>query len=73
MCRIASPGRSVSIGYAASAFRTAAYGCWPVRHTPSDVLYAGVHTRDERIHVDDLGYALEFTLHACRAVGAMTR
>jgi acetylornithine deacetylase/succinyl-diaminopimelate desuccinylase-like protein len=54
------------------AFGTAAYGFWPVRHTPSDVLYAGVHNRDERIHVDDLGYALDFTLHACRAVGAMT-
>jgi acetylornithine deacetylase/succinyl-diaminopimelate desuccinylase-like protein len=56
-----------------SAFGTAAYGFWPVRHTPSDVLYGGVHNRDERLHVDDLGYALEFTLHACRAVGAMTR
>ncbi|MDX6522264.1 MAG: hypothetical protein QOJ31_578 [Gaiellales bacterium] len=56
-----------------SAFGTAAYGFWPVKHTPSDVIYAGVHNRDERIHVDDLGYALEFTLHACRAVGAMTR
>jgi acetylornithine deacetylase/succinyl-diaminopimelate desuccinylase-like protein len=56
-----------------SAFGTAAYGFWPVRHTPPEVIYAGVHNRDERIHVDDLGYALEFTLHACRAVGAMTR
>ena len=56
-----------------SAFGTTAYGFWPVRHTPSDVLYSGVHNRDERIHVDDLGYALDFTLHACRAVGAMTR
>ncbi|MDX6548115.1 MAG: hypothetical protein QOG33_1665 [Gaiellales bacterium] len=56
-----------------TAFGTAAYGFWPVRHTPIDVIYAGVHNRDERIHVDDLGYALEFTLHACRAVGAMTR
>jgi acetylornithine deacetylase/succinyl-diaminopimelate desuccinylase-like protein len=55
------------------AFGTTAYGFWPVRHTPNDVLYSGVHNRDERIHVDDLGYGLEFTLHACRAVGAMTR
>jgi acetylornithine deacetylase/succinyl-diaminopimelate desuccinylase-like protein len=54
------------------AFGTTAYGFWPVRHTPTEVLYAGVHNRDERIHVDDLGYALDFTLHACRAVGAMT-
>ena len=54
------------------AFGTVAYGFWPVRHTPSDVLFAGVHNRDERIHVDDLGYGLEFTLYACRAVGALT-
>jgi acetylornithine deacetylase/succinyl-diaminopimelate desuccinylase-like protein len=54
------------------AFGTTAYGFWPVRHTPSDVLFSGVHNRDERIHVDDLGYGLAFTLHACRAVGALT-
>ena len=55
------------------AFGTAAYGFWPVRHTPTDVLYAGVHNRDERIHVDDLAYGLDFTLHACRRVGELTR
>ena len=55
------------------AFGTAAYGMWPVRHTPLDVIYNGMHNRDERIHVDDLAYGLDFTLHACRAVGALTR
>ena len=36
------------------------------------LLFGGVHNRDERIHIDDLGYGLEFTLYACRAVGALT-
>jgi acetylornithine deacetylase/succinyl-diaminopimelate desuccinylase-like protein len=54
-------------------FGTTAYGLWPVRTTPSDVLFAGVHNRDERIHVDDLAYALDFTLHVCRELGALTR
>ena len=55
------------------AFGTVAYGLWPVRTTPSDVLSSGVHNRDERIHVDDLAYGLDFTLHTCRRVGALTR
>jgi acetylornithine deacetylase/succinyl-diaminopimelate desuccinylase-like protein len=54
-------------------FGTVAYGLWPVRTTPSEVLFSGVHNRDERIHVDDLAYGLDFTLHACREVGALTR
>ena len=54
-------------------FGTVAYGLWPVRTTPSDVLSSGIHNRDERIHVDDLAYGLDFTLHACRRVGALTR
>jgi acetylornithine deacetylase/succinyl-diaminopimelate desuccinylase-like protein len=54
-------------------FGTVAYGLWPVRTTPSDVLSAGIHNRDERIHVDDLAYGLDFTLHACRRVGELTR
>ena len=31
-------------------FGTVAYGFWPSRHTPLEVLHAGVHNRDERIH-----------------------
>jgi acetylornithine deacetylase/succinyl-diaminopimelate desuccinylase-like protein len=54
------------------AFGTAAYGLWPCRHTPSEVLSSGIHNRDERLHVDDLAYGLDFTLHVCREVGALT-
>jgi acetylornithine deacetylase/succinyl-diaminopimelate desuccinylase-like protein len=55
------------------SFGTAAYGLWPCRHTPSEVLSSGIHNRDERLHVDDLAYGLDFTLHVCREVGALTR
>ncbi|HTE59219.1 MAG TPA: hypothetical protein VK631_02655 [Solirubrobacteraceae bacterium] len=34
------------------------------------MLHAGVHNRDERIHVDDVAYATRFLLHAARAIGA---
>ena len=37
------------------AFGTVAYGVWPVRTHPYEVVAAGVHGADERIHVDDLG------------------
>jgi acetylornithine deacetylase/succinyl-diaminopimelate desuccinylase-like protein len=53
------------------AFGTVAYGFWPSRHTPIDILHSGPHNRDERIHVDDLGYALEFHLEAARAIGRL--
>ena len=32
-----------------------------------------VRPRVERLHVDDLAYGLDFTLHVCREVGALTR
>jgi acetylornithine deacetylase/succinyl-diaminopimelate desuccinylase-like protein len=68
---------SLSTGFTDShflrdAFGTHAYGLWPCRSTPSEVLFAGVHNRDERIHVDDLAYGLEFTLHTCRRMGELT-
>jgi acetylornithine deacetylase/succinyl-diaminopimelate desuccinylase-like protein len=53
------------------AFGTVAYGIWPVRSTPYDVVASGVHGTDERIHVDDLGYATRFHIEACRAIGAL--
>jgi acetylornithine deacetylase/succinyl-diaminopimelate desuccinylase-like protein len=56
-----------------AAFGSIAYGFWPMRHTPYEVAAAGVHSVDERIHADDLGYATRFTVEACRAVGAMRR
>ena len=52
--------------YFRAAFGSQAYGFWPVRHTPYDVVADGVHGNDERIHVDDLGYAIEFQLRLCR-------
>ena len=56
-----------------AAFGSVAYGFWPVRHTPYAVAAAGIHSTDERIHADDLGYATRFQLEACRAIGALTR
>ena len=57
--------------YMRQAWGTIAYGFWPFRHTPSDVYGSGFHNRDERIHRDDLGYAVEFHLEACRAIGSL--
>jgi acetylornithine deacetylase/succinyl-diaminopimelate desuccinylase-like protein len=59
--------------YLREAFGTVAYGIWPIRHTPSEVLAEGVHGRDERIHVDDLGYATAFHLDVCGAIGRLER
>ncbi len=53
------------------AFGAVAYGFWPTRHTPYEVAAAGVHSHDERIHIDDLGYATRFGVEACRAIGSM--
>jgi acetylornithine deacetylase/succinyl-diaminopimelate desuccinylase-like protein len=55
------------------AFGSVAYGFWPMRHTPFEVAAAGIHSHDERIHSDDLGYATRFQVEACRAVGALGR
>jgi acetylornithine deacetylase/succinyl-diaminopimelate desuccinylase-like protein len=55
------------------AFGSVAYGFWPMRHTPYEVAAAGIHSVDERVHVDDLGYATRFHVEACRAIGAMGR
>lgn len=50
------------------AFGSRAYGFWPTRTTPYDVVRDGVHGNDERIHVDDLGYATDVQLRLCRAL-----
>jgi acetylornithine deacetylase/succinyl-diaminopimelate desuccinylase-like protein len=47
-------------------FGTVAYGFWPMRHTPVDVYLKGVHNKDERVHSDDLAYAIRFHLYAAR-------
>jgi acetylornithine deacetylase/succinyl-diaminopimelate desuccinylase-like protein len=59
--------------YMREAWGTVAYGLWPYRATPSEVYDHGFHNKDERIHVDDLGYAVAFHLDACRAIGALER
>ena len=55
------------------AFGSVAHGFWPMRHTPYEVAAAGIHSVDERVHVDDLGYATRFHVEACRAIGALGR
>jgi len=45
---------------------TAAYGFSPFRATPTEVLDAGYHNADERVHVDDLSYSVEFHLDLAR-------
>jgi acetylornithine deacetylase/succinyl-diaminopimelate desuccinylase-like protein len=59
--------------YLREAFGTIAYGIWPIRHTPNEVLAYGTHGRDERIHVDDLGYATSFHIDVCQAIGQLER
>jgi acetylornithine deacetylase/succinyl-diaminopimelate desuccinylase-like protein len=54
--------------YARAAFGAVAYGFWPARATPLDVWATTVHGNDERVHVDDLGYATSFHVDACRAL-----
>jgi acetylornithine deacetylase/succinyl-diaminopimelate desuccinylase-like protein len=54
--------------YARASFGAVAYGFWPLRRTPDEVRSQTVHGHDERVHVDDLGYAALFHLHACRAL-----
>lgn len=50
------------------AFGTVAYGFWPVAFTPLDIYESGIHNRDERIHVDDLGRAVEMQIAICRRI-----
>jgi acetylornithine deacetylase/succinyl-diaminopimelate desuccinylase-like protein len=47
-------------------FGTVAYGFWPMRHTPVDVYIKGVHNKDERVHSEDLAYAVRFHMYAAR-------
>jgi acetylornithine deacetylase/succinyl-diaminopimelate desuccinylase-like protein len=54
--------------YLREAWGTTAYGFWPFRRTPIAVVDAGVHNRDERIHTEDLAYAVRFHLHAVHAM-----
>ena len=52
--------------YLRQAFGTVAYGFSPTRTTPAAVLEAGVHNKDERLHVDDLLLGVRFHLDVAR-------
>jgi acetylornithine deacetylase/succinyl-diaminopimelate desuccinylase-like protein len=54
--------------YLRAAADTAAYGFSPFLATPLDVLVAGYHNADERLHVDDLAASVRFHLHLARQV-----
>jgi acetylornithine deacetylase/succinyl-diaminopimelate desuccinylase-like protein len=49
-------------------FGTVAYGFSPLRTTPPDVVEAGYHNRDERIHVDDLALSVDFHREVARGM-----
>jgi acetylornithine deacetylase/succinyl-diaminopimelate desuccinylase-like protein len=52
---------------------TVAYGFSPFRTTPAEVVQAGYHNRDERVHVDDLALSAQFHEFAVRRLlGAHT-
>ena len=52
--------------YLRAAAGTAAYGFSPFLATSAEVLEAGYHNADERIHVDDLLLSTRFHLHLAR-------
>ena len=52
--------------YLRAAAGTAAYGFSPFFSTPLDVMAAGYHNADERIHVDDLHASVRFHLHLAK-------
>ncbi|MGN6130278.1 MAG: M20/M25/M40 family metallo-hydrolase, partial [Nocardioidaceae bacterium] len=54
--------------YLRAAAGTAAYGFSPFLSTPAEVLEAGYHNADERVHVDDLLLATRFHLHLARTL-----
>jgi acetylornithine deacetylase/succinyl-diaminopimelate desuccinylase-like protein len=54
--------------YLRAAAGTHAYGFSPFRTTPTEVLDAGYHNADERVHVDDLLLSTRFHLDLARRV-----
>lgn len=54
--------------YLRREFGTSAFGYSPFRATPTDVVEAGYHNKDERVHVDDIALATEFHVLAARAL-----
>ncbi len=54
--------------YLREAFGTVAYGLWPSQTTPHEIWSTTVHSDDERVHADDLGYATAFHIELCHAL-----
>ncbi len=52
--------------YLRAAAGTTAYGFSPFRTTPAEVLAAGYHNANERVHVDDLLLSVRFHLDLAR-------
>ena len=50
------------------AFGTVAYGFFPTRTMPVEVIAQLIHSADERIPVDDLALGLDWLRHAARTV-----
>jgi acetylornithine deacetylase/succinyl-diaminopimelate desuccinylase-like protein len=50
------------------AFGTVAYGFFPARTMPAEVIATLVHSADERVPVDDLELGLDWLRHAARAI-----
>jgi len=54
--------------YLRRSFGTVAYGFSPFSTTPTEVVEAGYHNADERIHVDDIALSADFHTHAARTL-----
>jgi acetylornithine deacetylase/succinyl-diaminopimelate desuccinylase-like protein len=53
------------------AFGTVAYGFFPIRAMDAELVTRLIHSADERAHVEDLEFGVEFLRHAARFVGAL--
>ena len=54
--------------YLRAAGATTAYGYSPFRSTTAEVLTAGFHNADERVHIDDLLLSVDFHVDLARRV-----
>lgn len=54
--------------YLRAAAGTVAYGLNPYRHTPAEVVVAGIHNSNERVHVDDLALSVHFHDYLARTL-----
>jgi acetylornithine deacetylase/succinyl-diaminopimelate desuccinylase-like protein len=49
-------------------FGTVAYGFSPFTSTPSEVIEAGFHNKNERVHIDDIALSAAFHVHAAQTL-----